>query len=286
MTMDAIQLLLCTNGHPGTLPSLEMGVRLAAALHARVTLLGILEKESARKALDACLAETTAGLQQEGLENQVWREAGKAAEVISRCAKGGHYLTVAGPMGRSALRRVIHGRSFRRLLAMIESPILYVPVLRWPVQRMLVCLGGLGYATGIEHLSLSLAKVLKAQVTVMHVVEPVTLDYPTSRQVHDHWQDILKTDTPQGKNLRLAMHELESAGIEATFRVRHGSIIHEVLDEIKDQSYQMVGMGSQYSTHSLRHLYLQNVTAEVAEVANCPILTARPGYDLIPLMGA
>jgi len=286
MTMDAIQLLLCTNGHPGTLPSLEMGVRLAAALHARVTLLGILEKESARKALDACLAETTAGLQQEGLENQVWREAGKAAEVISRCAQGGHYLTVAGPMGRSALRRVIHGRSFRRLLAMIESPILYVPVLRWPVQRMLVCLGGLGYATGIEHLSLSLAKVLKAQVTVMHVVEPVTLDYPTSRQVHDHWQDILKTDTPQGKNLRLAMHELESAGIEAEFRVRHGSIIHEVLDEIKDQSYQMVGMGSQYSTHSLRHLYLQNVTAEVAEVANCPILTARPGYDLIPLMGA
>jgi nucleotide-binding universal stress UspA family protein len=281
--MDTIQLLLCTNGHPATRPALEMGMRLAAALHARVILLGILEKESARKAMDACLAETAAGLQEEGLEHQVWREAGQAAEVIARCTQRGHLLTVAGPMGRSVLRRAIHGRSFRRLLAMVESPILYVPVLRWPVQRLLVCLGGLGYATGIEHLSLSLAKVLKAQVTVMHVVEPVTLDYPTSRQVHDHWQDILKTDTPQGKNLRQAMQELESAGIKAEFRVRHGSIIHEVLDEIKDQSYQMVGMGSQYSTHSLRHLYLPNVTAEVAETASCPILTARPGYDLIPL---
>jgi nucleotide-binding universal stress UspA family protein len=76
------------------------------------------------------------------------------------------------------------------------------------------------------------------------------------------------------------MQELQAAGIDAQFRVRHGSIIHEVMDEIKDQSYQMIGMGSQYSTHSLRHLYLPNVTAEVAESATCPILTARPGSDL------
>ncbi len=281
--MDAIQLLLCTNGHLATRPSLEMGLRLASALGARVTLLGILEKETARKALETSLAETTASLRQEGLEHQVFRERGQVAEIIGQYVQRDRFLTVAGPMGRSPLRRAIHGRTFRRLLAVVESPILYVPVLRWPVQRLLVCLGGLGYATGIEHLSLSLAKILKAQVTVMHVVEPMTLDYPTSRQVHDHWQEILKTDTPQGKNLRQAMQELEAAGITAEFHVRRGNIIHEVMDEIKNQSYQMVGMGSQYSTHSLRHLYLPNVTAEVAESANCPILTARPGLDLFPL---
>jgi nucleotide-binding universal stress UspA family protein len=275
-----LQLLLCTNGHPATYPALEMGLRLAGSLHCDVTLLGILESESAGKGLDSSLDEYTGRFQEAGIHCQVWREKGKAVDVISHSAQRDRFLTVVGPMGRSAVRRAIQGRSFRRLLAMVETPILYVPVLRWPVQRMLVCLGGLGYAVGIEHLSLSLAQVLKAQVTVMHVVEPVTLDYPTSRQVHDHWQDILKTDTPQGSNLRQAMQELQAAGIDAQFRVRHGSIIHEVLDEIKDQSYQMIGMGSQYSTHSLRHLYLPNVTAEVAESAACPILTARPGSDL------
>jgi nucleotide-binding universal stress UspA family protein len=257
-----------------------MGLQLAQFLQSEITLLGILERESGSKGLENSLDEFTGRFQEVGVQYQVWREKGEAADAISQSAQRGRFLTIVGPMGRSAVHRAIHGRSFRRMLALVETPILYAPVLRWPVQRMLVCLGGLGYAVGIEHLCLSLAQVLKAQVTVMHVVEPVTLDYPTSRQVHDHWQDILRTDTPQGKNLRLAMQELQAAGIETQFRVRRGSIIHEVLDEIKDQSYQMVGMGSQYSTHSLRHLYLPNVTAEVAESASCPILTARQGSDL------
>jgi hypothetical protein len=34
-------------------------------------------------------------------------------------------------------------------------------------------------------------------------------------------------------------------------------------------------MGSLYSAHGLRQLYAPNVTAEVAEVIGCPVLSVR-----------
>jgi nucleotide-binding universal stress UspA family protein len=51
--------------------------------------------------------------------------------------------------------------------------------------------------------------------------------------------------------------------------------VEEVLKEIKQGDYDLVCMGSPYSSHSLLHLYTPNVTAEVAETAHIPILTAR-----------
>jgi hypothetical protein len=39
-------------------------------------------------------------------------------------------------------------------------------------------------------------------------------------------------------------------------------------------------MGSAYSAHSLRHLYMPNVTAEVSEVVAIPLLSVRLGYEL------
>ncbi|MEW6566753.1 MAG: hypothetical protein AB1449_01015, partial [Chloroflexota bacterium] len=39
--------------------------------------------------------------------------------------------------------------------------------------------------------------------------------------------------------------------------------------------YDLVGLGSPYSSHTLRHLFMPNVTAEVAEAAHCPVLSAR-----------
>jgi hypothetical protein len=43
----------------------------------------------------------------------------------------------------------------------------------------------------------------------------------------------------------------------------------------REGNYDMICMGSHYSAHALRQLYMPNVTAEVAESAHCPVLTVR-----------
>lgn len=274
-----ISLLVCTNGRPETLPALEMGVQLAVGLEVPVTLLGVLEEKKEQRLLETTLEQVESQMQSARVTVQLLREEGNLRKAIPRLTRQANYLTVVGPLGRPAWKRLVQGRSFRRILAEVETPVLYVPEMRWPIQRMLLCLGGLAYALGVEHVGLYLARKLHTAVTLLHVVEPVTLDYPTSRQVHDHWKDILNTDTPQGRTLRQAMEDLQEAGIEVEFQVRHGNIVHEIQTEIQQAHYDLVAMGSAYSSHSLRHLYMPNVTAEVAESIHLPLLTARLGHE-------
>ncbi len=52
-------------------------------------------------------------------------------------------------------------------------------------------------------------------------------------------------------------------------------MIEEILGELEEGDYDLVCMGSQHSAQGLRQLYAPNVTAEVAEVIGCPVLTVR-----------
>ncbi len=273
--MDSLPILLCTNGCGSTEPALEYGLWLAGALGAPVNLLGIIETEGQQACVEALLEETARKLEEKGLEYSAALERGRGSVVIAREAEAGRYLTIFGPLGRPTWRRVIQGRSFRRVMARVSGPLLYVPRAPLQLKRLLVCQGGLGYASQAEQVGLYLARRLGAQVTLLHVVEPVTLQYPTAQEVHAHWRAVEETDTPQGRRLRESLAEVQAAGLEGEIRVRHGNIVHEILDEIQSGSYDLVAMGSAYSAHALRRMYLPNVTAEVAEAAGCPVLTAR-----------
>lgn len=65
------------------------------------------------------------------------------------------------------------------------------------------------------------------------------------------------------------------SGLNARVATRQGNVVEEILAEIREGDYDLVCMGSAYSASAIRQLYTPNVTAEVAEVAHCPVLTAR-----------
>jgi nucleotide-binding universal stress UspA family protein len=158
---------------------------------------------------------------------------------------------------------------------------LYVREKHEQMNKILVCMGGLGYAESVLRLCLYLAKITGAGLTLLHIVEPVTLQYPTSKEVHDHWRNLAETDTPQGKNLRRGLDLAGATGLEVETKIRQGNPVHEIIEEVKTGEYDLVGMGSPHSTHSLRHLYMPNVTAEVAENLHRPVLAVRQEYPLI-----
>jgi nucleotide-binding universal stress UspA family protein len=58
-------------------------------------------------------------------------------------------------------------------------------------------------------------------------------------------------------------------------------VVHEILDEINAQPYDLVVMGAASPSAKLRHLFLPNVTAEIAEAIQVPVLVARSGQDWI-----
>jgi len=274
------ELLIATNGYKGTWQAIEYGTWLAGSMRMKITLLGVTEELSPaaiddHHPLEEIFEEAVSLFKDKGVEYSLEVQNGEAEYVIPEKANRGNFITAVGPLGRTQFKRWLTGRSIRPLMEKIEGPILYVPQMRLPVKKMLVSIGSLMYAEAAESLAFQVAKACSAEVTVLHVIPPTDLDYPSTRDVREHINDLADTDTLPGRSLRKALAMAKKAGLNAKAIAREGNVVEQILAEIKMGDYDIVCMGSSYSAHSLRQLYTANVTAEIAEAIHCPVLTAR-----------
>lgn len=273
-------LLIGTNGFKGAWPAIEYGVWLAAALQTKITLLGVSEQlSSTQMEVDHPMKELFTHavelFQRNGVEYQTEVRDGKAEEVIPERANMGDFITVIGPLGRSQIRHWLVGRSIRHLMEAIKGPLLYVPKLRLPPNKILICMGGLGYEVTAENLAFQVAVKSNAEVVLLHVVPPINLDYPPSRAARENWDHLVDTNTLSGRSLRNGLEIAQSMGIKASITARQGRVEEEILNEIQNGNYDLVCMGSLYSANTMRQLYTPNITADIAEAVECPVLTAR-----------
>jgi nucleotide-binding universal stress UspA family protein len=277
--MDS-ELLVTTNGFQGTWFAVEYGVWLAEIMRMKITLLGVTEVPNPaaiddHHPLEDIFDRAVSLFREKGLKYSLEVRNGEAEQIIPEKANSSSYITVVSPLGRTQMRRLIVGRSIRPLMERIQGPILYVPEIRLPLKKILISAGGLGYEADAENLALQVATANQAEVTILHVVPPTDLDYPTTRGMRGHTQDLAETNTLPGRSLRHALEIAQNAGLNAKAIARKGIIVEEILAELWEGNYDMVCMGSSYSAHTLRQYYSPNVTAEVALSAHCPVLTAR-----------
>jgi len=273
-------LLIATNGFKGTWPSIEYGAWLASTLEKKVALLGVTENLSPaaiddHHPLEDIFARAVELFQQNGVEYSLEVQNGNSEEVIPRRARLGDYIVVLGPLGRPQLRRMLTGRSIHHLMEEITQPILYVPASKLPLKKILICIGGLGYEVTAEHIAMQMAMKSRAELTLLHIIPSIDLNYPTAKTVSLHWQHLAETDTPVGRSLRQGLEIAKSDGLSAQVKARQGNVVEEILAEYREGNYDLLCMGSPYSANALRQIYAPNVTAEIAGSVACPVLTAR-----------
>jgi nucleotide-binding universal stress UspA family protein len=274
------ELLIATNGFKATWAAIEYGAWFASSMKMKVLLLGVNESSNSAAIdddhpVEDLFAQAVELFQKNGVEYSLEIRNGNAEQLIPEKASQGNFLTVVTPLGRSRFRHWLIGRSFRALMEAIKGPILYVPVVRLPLKRLLISAGGLGYEVDAENLALQVATINRADVTLLHVIPPTDLDYPTTRDVREHAGDLQDTDTILGRSLRTGLNIAKEAGLNTKLITRQGHVTEEIIGELKQGNYDMVCMGSRYSAHALRQLYTPNVTADVADAVNCPLLTVR-----------
>ena len=275
-----MELLIATNGFKGTWPAIEYGAWLGGTLHLKVNLLGVTETLNPAQIddhhpLEDVFSRAVEVFERNELTYSLEVQNGDAEEVIPRRVQTGDFITVIGPLGRPQIRRWLTGRSIHPLMEHIRGPILYVPESRLPLRRALICVGGLGYEVTAENLAVRLSGLVQAHITLLHVIPPMDLDYPTVREVIKSAEHLVDSETPIGRALRKGVEMAQAARQTAEVKVREGNIVEEILSEIKTGEYDLVCMGSPYSTSALRQMYAPNVAAEVASVIHGPILIAR-----------
>ncbi|HAX70426.1 MAG TPA: hypothetical protein DCY14_12510 [Anaerolineae bacterium] len=273
-------VLIVTNGYKGTWSAIEQGAWLASTLDATVTLLGVTEEENPaaiddHHPLEEVFERAVGLFKAQGTAYSLEVQRGSAEEVIPQRAARDDSIVVLSPLGRPQIRRILARRSIRHFIEEIKQPILYVPKSVLPVGRILICVGGLGYEVNAEHLAMQIALKSRAEISLLHIVPPGDLDYPTARVIRDNWQRLEQTETPIGRSLRQALEIAKSDGLTANVIGRRGNVVEEILGETREGKYDLLCMGSSYSVHSLRQMYSPNVTSEISEAASCPVLTAR-----------
>jgi len=275
------EILVATNGFERTWPGIEYAAWLGKTLRVPVTLIGVIEQKQRPNIdeeihpLDGIFSRAVALFKEQKLKYRLEIREGHAEDVIPEKAKEKDFLTVLTPLGRPPLRRLLLRRSFHQLMAEVEGPILYVPSACIPPTHMLVCLGGLGYGIAAESLGLEIATRVNSPVTLLHIIPPINRDYPETRTVRENWEHLEDTDSLLGRTLKHGLAKARKAGLKTDLKIRQGNVIEEILAELKEGDYDLVCMGSLYSAHGLRQMYAPNVTAEVADVVGCPVLTVR-----------
>jgi hypothetical protein len=140
--------------------------------------------------------------QQRGVEYDLEIQNGAADILIPIKAAQRDFITVVGQLGRPQIRRWLYGRSIHRLIEEIARPIIYVPEACLPLRNALVCIGGLGYEVTAESLGIRLAGLSQAHVTLLHVIPPMDLNYPSARNEQKGGKHLAETDTLPGRALR------------------------------------------------------------------------------------
>jgi nucleotide-binding universal stress UspA family protein len=275
------EILIFTNGRPTTFPAIEYGTWLGVSLKLPVRLIGLDENPSPSgidqevHPLESVFTDAVEKFTKAGVSYQLEVRNGHAEDIIPSCANGKDALVVVGPLGRPPFKRFLSGRSFRHIMEQVRVPMIFIPRARLPLKRMLVCQGGLGYEVTAENLAMQIAGSAGAEVTLLTVVPPIDLNYPVTHEVGAHMKNLAETDTPSGRSLRLGLEIARTAGLQASVKVRNGNVFEEIYSEIRDGNYDLVCMGSIYSSHVLRQYYTPNITAEIAETDAVPVLTAR-----------
>jgi len=267
-------LIALQSDHP-SFPALEYGENLAKLLRTPVRLLCVRQRGSS-SLLEEQAQRSALALKEVDVAVEIrWAEGDLVKAVLREMNQMPEAMLVISDKYRPIWRRWVRFGRFRRLQASLSSPILRVRDACWPLNNIIVCSGGLPYTKPVERLATRMAKTAGARLTFLHVVEPVMLDYPLAKEIHSHWEHLLQTDTPQARHLKQALDFAEQNGVEARVVVRHGLILHEILDEIRSGGYDLVGMGSTYSSTSLSRLFRPDVTALVSAAVDCPLLTQR-----------
>ena len=85
---------------------------------------------------------------------------------------------------------------------------------------------------------------------------------------------LLRSETELGINLRMGKESLEAGGVAAEVKLRHGSVIEEILREVHEGNYDLVVTGTALS-RSLRTYALGDVGRELVNRAHRPVLVVR-----------
>jgi nucleotide-binding universal stress UspA family protein len=271
-----MRILICSDGmDPADKPVLLAGL-VAAPTKAEATLLGISETPADEQPLRNALDSEAEKLRRFGVSAEIVTRAGEPIREILEQTKSQRYdMTIIG-----ARRKMSSGPYWRsgktyEVIKAIPTPVLLATGVCETLKSFIVCTGGKKYIDAAVELTGKLAAAVGASVTLLHVMAEPPAIYADLMRLEEDVERLLQSGSELGRNLLAQKQSLEKLGILVEVRVRHGFVLDQIFADVSERGHDLIVTGSSPTRGPLGHYIMGDVTREIVNRANVPVLVAR-----------
>jgi nucleotide-binding universal stress UspA family protein len=273
-----MKVLICSDGSEQAQNAVRFGGLIAEKSNAETTILGITEKPAEEEAVFDGLRTAQQLLRDRGVTAELIIKAGEPIEeIVKRCEETSYDLVVIGAVRKGTRGPFLMSAKAYKIIKAVGPPVLVVIGQRETLKRVLVCSGGEKYIDKAVEFAGTIARAAGASVTLFHVMAQPPAVYSDLIRMEEDVNLLLHSNLGLGQNLRREKEFLDGMGVDSEVRLRHGLVISEVFKEIRRGDYDLVVTGSSPVGGSLRTYIMGNITREIVNRAECPVLVVRGG---------
>ena len=263
---------------------MRFGGLIAEKCEAEATILAITEKPGEEETVFDSLRRAQQLLKEHGVNAEIITKSGEPIEeIVKRADETSYDLVVIGAVRKGTRGPFLMSAKAYKIIKAVAPPVLAVIGNRESIKRILVCSGGEKYIDRAVEFSGTLAKAAGASVTLFHVMAEPPAVYTDLIKMEEDVNLLLHSSSGLGQNLRREKEALQAMGVTAEVRLRHGLVISEVFKEIRRGDYDLVVTGSSPEGGNLRSYIMGNITREIVNRAECPVLVVRGGDEPLGL---
>src|SRR6266404_1174404 len=282
-----MKLLICTAGSAQAENAVRFGGMIAGKSQAEVTILAITEKSGEEDVIFESLRRAQQILKEHGVNAEVITKAGEPIEeIVKRTDETSYDLVVIGAVRKGTRGPFLMSAKAYKIIKAVAPPVLVVIGDRETIKRILICSGGEKYIDRAVQFSGALAKSTGASITLFHVMAEPPAVYTDLIRMEEDVNLLLHSSSGLGQNLRREKESLEVMGVSTEVRLRHGLVISEVFKEIRRGDSDLVVTGSSPEGGNLRSYIMGNITREIVNRAECPVLVVRGGETPVGITGS
>jgi nucleotide-binding universal stress UspA family protein len=279
-----MKILVCSDGSERARRALASAAIIANATKAETTIFGIIEIGQDDQKLLETLREESKVFREQEVDLQIVTKFGDpVAEIIQHTQQTVYDLVVIGAERRGAQEFFLPSTKAYSITETIAPPVLVVPVLRTAIKRILICTGGGTYIDNAVRFTSKIAKDLCAEVTLLTVIpQPPAMHGRLFRRQED-MTALLNSNSALARNLRTEKEIIERAGVPAIVQIRHGIVLEQIVAEVELRDYDLVVSGSWPVRDAWRNYAIGNVTREIVNRTDRPVLVIRSDVTPAPL---
>jgi nucleotide-binding universal stress UspA family protein len=273
-----MKILICSDGTQAAEGAIELGGLLAGPLKAETTLFGTAEGSQDERPLRNALEAQAHLLRAHGVASEIVVRAGEPIrQILKQTSTTTYDLVVIGSRKTEATGLYWRSQKTYEVIKAIQPPVLVAIDECKHLKRFLVCTGGKEFIEQAIQLTGKLAAAVGASVTLLHVMAEPPAIYADLMRLEEDVDQLLESKSELGTNLRQQKRELERLGVSAGVRLRHGIVIDQVFEEVREGDYDLIVTGTSRARGLLRHYIMGDLTRSILNRADCPVLVARAG---------